>query len=85
MVFAWLSDRYRQRAAFIALQTAFTLAGLCLMAFVSDAGWRYAGRCLLLIDVADMRSLQGIFLANAGSGGCIPGLLAYVSNLFTDR
>ncbi|KDR75670.1 hypothetical protein GALMADRAFT_140293 [Galerina marginata CBS 339.88] len=64
MFFAWLSDKYHQRAAIMAIQTVITLIGLILTGFVPHAGWRYAG----------------IFLSNAGSGGCIPGILAYSSN-----
>ncbi|KXN87484.1 hypothetical protein AN958_08789, partial [Leucoagaricus sp. SymC.cos] len=64
MFFAWLSDKYRQRAIFIALQTGLTLLGLFLTGFGDCASWRYFG----------------IFLANAGSAGCIPGILAYSAN-----
>jgi len=64
MFFAWVSDRYRQRAAVIAVQACITLVGLLLTGFVRSAAWRYTG----------------IFLTNAGSGGCIPGILAYSSN-----
>ncbi|KAF8806564.1 MFS general substrate transporter, partial [Phlegmacium glaucopus] len=64
MFFSWVSDRYRQRAAVIAVQACITLAGLFLTGFARPAAWRYAG----------------IFLTNAGSGGCIPGILAYSSN-----
>ncbi|KAF9451529.1 MFS general substrate transporter [Macrolepiota fuliginosa MF-IS2] len=64
MFFAWLSDKYRQRATFIALQTGMTLLGLFLTGFMNSASWRYFG----------------IFLANGGSAGCIPGILAYSAN-----
>ncbi|KAF9553035.1 MFS general substrate transporter [Agrocybe pediades] len=64
MFFAWLSDKYRQRAAVIAIQAVMTLVGLVLTGFVSIPGWRYAG----------------IFLTNAGASGCVPGILAYSSN-----
>lgn len=43
MFFAWLSDKYRQRAIFIALQTGVTLLGLFLTGFVASASWRYFG------------------------------------------
>jgi hypothetical protein len=41
--FAWISDKYRRRALFIAFQTLITLVGLCLTGFGPAAGWRYAG------------------------------------------
>ncbi|KAF8911501.1 major facilitator superfamily domain-containing protein [Gymnopilus junonius] len=64
MFFSWISDKYRQRAAIIAVQTVMTMIGLFLTGFAPRPGWRYAG----------------IFLSNSGSGGCIPGILAYSSN-----
>ncbi|KAK0451142.1 major facilitator superfamily domain-containing protein [Desarmillaria tabescens] len=62
--FAWLSDRYRMRALFIAIQALMTLIGLALIGYVDMSGWRYTG----------------IFLANAGCSASIPGILAYTSN-----
>ncbi|KAF8161311.1 major facilitator superfamily domain-containing protein [Crassisporium funariophilum] len=64
MFFAWISDKYRQRAAVIAVQAGITLLGLFLTGYAPQPGWRYAG----------------IFLSNAGSAGCIPSILAYSSN-----
>ncbi|EKM81127.1 hypothetical protein AGABI1DRAFT_56500 [Agaricus bisporus var. burnettii JB137-S8] len=64
MLFSWLSDKYKQRAIFIALQTGITLLGLFLTGFVDSPFVRYVG----------------IFLTNGGSAGCIPGLLAYSAN-----
>ncbi|KJA28876.1 hypothetical protein HYPSUDRAFT_623648 [Hypholoma sublateritium FD-334 SS-4] len=64
MFFAWLSDKYRQRAAVIGVQALMTLVGLLMTGFLHSPGGRYAG----------------IFLADAGSAGCIPGILAYSSN-----
>jgi hypothetical protein len=43
MFFAWVSDRYRQRAAVIAVQACITLAGLLITGFARPAAWRYAG------------------------------------------
>ncbi|KAF8963681.1 major facilitator superfamily domain-containing protein [Flammula alnicola] len=63
LIFAWISDKYRQRAAVIAIQATLTIVGLFMTGYSRNSGVRYAG----------------IFLANAGSGGCIPGILAYVS------
>lgn len=62
--FAWLSDKYHMRALFLTIQMLMTIIGLVLTAYTSLPGWRYTG----------------IFLANAGSAGCIPGILAYASN-----
>ncbi|KAJ3504365.1 hypothetical protein NMY22_g17950 [Coprinellus aureogranulatus] len=64
MVFASISDRYQQRALTIAVQAGATIVGLLLLGFVPRPAWKYVG----------------IFLAKAGSGGCVPGILAYSSN-----
>ncbi|KAF8070732.1 major facilitator superfamily domain-containing protein [Lyophyllum atratum] len=69
LCFAWISDKFRHRALFIAIQAIMTLIGLVMTGFSSYAGVRYAG----------------IFLSNAGSGGCIPGILAYSSNNITSH
>ncbi|KAJ4483508.1 major facilitator superfamily domain-containing protein [Lentinula aciculospora] len=63
-VFAWLSDHYRLRALFLAAQTLLTFIGFTITGFAQQPGWRYFG----------------LFLGNAGSAGCIPGILAYSSN-----
>ena len=44
MFFAWISDKYRQRAAVIAVQAIITIVGLVLTGFARPAGWRYAGK-----------------------------------------
>ena len=44
MFFAWLSDRYRQRAVVIAVQACITLVGLLVTGYARPAAWRYAGR-----------------------------------------
>lgn len=64
LVFAWFSDRYQQRALTIAIGTAVAVAGLFFTGFAAHQGLKYAG----------------IFLINAGSSGCIPGILAYSAN-----
>ncbi|KIK67517.1 hypothetical protein GYMLUDRAFT_156068, partial [Collybiopsis luxurians FD-317 M1] len=66
-VFAWLSDHFRSRAPFLAVQTCLTLLGFIITGFVQHPGWRYFG----------------LFLGNAGSAGCVPGILAYASNNIT--
>ncbi|KAF5393375.1 hypothetical protein D9757_000508 [Collybiopsis confluens] len=63
-VFAWLSDHFRSRAPFLALQALMTLVGFTITGFVQQPGWRYFG----------------LFIANAGSAGCVPGIIAYASN-----
>ncbi|KAJ3975802.1 major facilitator superfamily domain-containing protein [Lentinula raphanica] len=63
-VFAWLSDHYRSRAFFLAVQAVFVLIGFTITGFVQHPSWRYFG----------------LFLGNGGSAGCIPGILAYSSN-----
>ncbi|KAJ8076727.1 hypothetical protein PM082_001150 [Marasmius tenuissimus] len=62
--FAWMSDKYHHRAAFLAIQTIMTIAGFLVTGYVHDSTWRYFG----------------LFLGNAGSAACIPGILAYASN-----
>ncbi|KNZ74905.1 hypothetical protein J132_05904 [Termitomyces sp. J132] len=64
LFFAWISDKLRLRALFLAIQTIMTLVGLVLTGFSTSPAWRYVG----------------IFLSNAGSAGSIPGILAYSSN-----
>ncbi|KAF5348639.1 hypothetical protein D9758_006746 [Tetrapyrgos nigripes] len=64
MFFAWISDKKKHRAGFIAAQALITLVGVCLTAFAQDNGVRYFGT----------------FLINAGSSGCIPGVLSYGAN-----
>jgi hypothetical protein len=61
-VFSWLSDRFRLRALFLAIQALLTLVGFTMTGFIQQPGLRYFG----------------LFLGNAGSAGCIPGILAYV-------
>lgn len=82
MFFAWLSDKYCQRALVIGIQTGITILGMCLTGFAAQPGWRYLGTsCDVALETANRltKNWPGLFLANAGSGGCIPGILAYVS------
>ncbi|RDB25089.1 hypothetical protein Hypma_007609 [Hypsizygus marmoreus] len=69
MFFAWISDKYRHRALFIAIQAIITIIGLILTGFSSSPWARYIG----------------LFLSNAGSAGCIPAILAYTSNNITSH
>lgn len=61
---AWLSDRYRLRGPFIALNAVVAIVGLSLMAFHSSNGVRYFGT----------------FLVIAGASGNTPPVLAYQAN-----
>ena len=83
MVFAWLSDKLRQRAIFIAAQTMFTIVGLLLVAYAHRGSVRYFGvsAVLSLATRADSHPIVGIFVANAGALGCIPAVIAYVSEV----
>lgn len=82
--FAWLSDKYHMRALFLTVQMLMTIIGLVLTAYTSIPGWRYTGESddeFVLVSCICFFYLYfttGIFLANAGSAGCIPGILAYV-------
>lgn len=62
--FAWLGDKYRMRAPFIAIQAVITIVGLMLTAYHKKTGVRYFG----------------IFLGVAGCQGNIPAILTYQSN-----
>jgi len=62
--FAWISDRTKKRAIFIAIATVITLVGLVLTAYAKQNGVRYLG----------------LFIANAGASACIPAILAYSAN-----
>ncbi|KAJ8076726.1 hypothetical protein PM082_001149 [Marasmius tenuissimus] len=64
MIFAWLADKLKHRSGFLAIQAGITLTGCCMTAFAEGGATRYAGT----------------FLINAGSAGCIPGVLAYGAN-----
>ncbi|KAJ7091244.1 major facilitator superfamily domain-containing protein [Mycena epipterygia] len=63
-LFAWMSDRTKKRAPFIALQALMTIIGLAVTGYAKQNGPRYFG----------------LFLANAGASGCVPSVLAYGSN-----
>ncbi|KAJ7287183.1 major facilitator superfamily domain-containing protein, partial [Mycena rebaudengoi] len=64
VIFSLLSDHYRQRAIFIAIQACAAIVGWGLTGFGSSGIVRYGG----------------LFLSNAGSSGCVIGILAYSSN-----
>lgn len=81
VIFSWLSDKYHQRAIFIALQAVITLVGMVLLGYAPLPGWRYAGKVYLTLSLLFSCVSIGVFLANAGSAGCITGILAYVTSL----
>ncbi|KAF5341749.1 hypothetical protein D9611_001465 [Ephemerocybe angulata] len=62
--FAWLADKTRKRALWLAVQTLGTIVGLMVTAYGGSNGVRYFG----------------IFLTNMGASGCVPGVLAYNAN-----
>jgi len=68
-IFARLSDRTRQRALWLAVQTLITLVGLFITTYAKNHGARYFG----------------LFMINSGASGCIPGVLAYSSNNVTSH
>jgi hypothetical protein len=65
MIFAYLSDKQRKRAPYLAAQNLITITGLFITAYHPKANIRYLG----------------LFFVIAGSAGCIPGILAYVRSL----
>lgn len=42
-VFAWISDRMRMRAVFLAMQSVVTIVGLALAGYAGASGVRYFG------------------------------------------
>lgn len=62
--FAWIADKTRKRAIFLAIQTFMTITGLMLTAYTTLQSTRYFG----------------LFLVVMGSSGCIPAVLAYVGD-----
>jgi len=69
MFFAWISDKQRRRAPYLAVQTVITIVGLAIAAYHKKPGVRYFG----------------LFLVTGGSAGCIPGILAYAANNVTSQ
>lgn len=45
MIFAWISDKIRHRAAFIAIGAVSGIIGLTITGFVLQPDLRYTGRC----------------------------------------
>ncbi|KAJ6594045.1 major facilitator superfamily domain-containing protein [Mycena capillaripes] len=63
-LFAWMSDKTKRRAPFIAFQALMTITGIAVTGYAKQNAARYFG----------------LFLANAGASGCVPAVLAYSSN-----
>ncbi|KAH0581259.1 hypothetical protein H2248_012364 [Termitomyces sp. 'cryptogamus'] len=63
-VFAWISDKLRQRALLIAFQTILVIIGLTLTSYTINNGSRYFGLCLITV----------------GSCASVPGILSYNAN-----
>jgi hypothetical protein len=43
MFFAWIADKYRQRAAIIAIQAVITIIGMVMAGYLRNPGGRYTG------------------------------------------
>ncbi|KIM38659.1 hypothetical protein M413DRAFT_75785 [Hebeloma cylindrosporum] len=67
--FAWLSDKTKKRAIWLAVQNVICIIGLIVIAYAKANAGRYIG----------------IFLTNMGASGCVPGVLAYSSNNITSH
>lgn len=61
--FAWIADKTRKRAVYLAIQNVITMAGIIATGYAPQPGVRYFG----------------VFLTTMGASGCVPGVLAYVS------
>jgi len=67
--FAWLSDKTRMRAPWLAAQNIIVIIGLMVCAYAKQNGARYFG----------------IFFINMGASGCVPGVIAYNANNITSH
>jgi len=67
--FAWLADKTKQRALWLAVQNCICIIGLMVTAYAGPSGARYFG----------------VFLINMGASGCVPGVLAYNANNVTSH
>lgn len=61
---AWLADHYRKRGIIIIWNCTVAVIGVCMMAFATGSGTRYAG----------------VFLGVAGANSNVPSLLSYMHN-----
>ncbi|KAF8168456.1 high-affinity nicotinic acid transporter [Crassisporium funariophilum] len=67
--FAWISDKTKLRAPWLAVQNVICITGLVVTTYSKSNGARYLG----------------LFLVNIGASGCVPGVLAYSSNNITSH
>ncbi|KAG2007105.1 high-affinity nicotinic acid transporter, variant 2 [Coprinopsis cinerea AmutBmut pab1-1] len=67
--FAWLADKTRKRAIWLACQNLIVITGLMVTGYTNSNATRYFG----------------LFLVNMGASGCVPGVLAYQSNNVTSH
>jgi len=67
--FAWLADKTKKRAIWLAAQNLICIVGLMVCCYAGPSGARYFG----------------IFLINMGASGCVPGVLAYNANNITSH
>lgn len=66
LIFAWVSDKYHQRAAVIAVQTVITIVGMTLTGYAASPGWRYAGKLLSKRERICWHLRQAFFWAALG-------------------
>ena len=67
--FAWLSDRTKKRAVWLAAQNFICITGLMVTGYTNGNATRYFG----------------LFLVGMGASGCVPGVLAYQANNVTSH
>ncbi|TFK25453.1 high-affinity nicotinic acid transporter [Coprinopsis marcescibilis] len=67
--FAWISDKTKMRAPWLACQNLICIVGLMITGYTNLNGTRYFG----------------LFLVKAGAAGCVPGVLAYQANNVTSH
>ncbi|KAF5313401.1 hypothetical protein D9611_008574 [Ephemerocybe angulata] len=67
--FAWLADKTKKRAPWLAVQNLICITGLMITGYTNTSGTRYFG----------------LFLVNMGASGCVPGVLAYQANNITSH
>lgn len=61
---AWVADHYQKRGLIIIFNCAWTVVGVCMMAFLSNPGARYTG----------------VFFGVAAANSNVPSLLSYMHN-----
>lgn len=83
MIISRISDRKKHRTSFILGAALICMAGLCVTAFAKDNGVRYFGKSRRVIIIGELIfGTLGTFLTNMGNSGAIPGILAFVGEIF---